>query len=214
MFELDIAMKHIRSRQRQTLFSIIAVALAVAIIIVSMSMMSGYMSILIDSTVENQAHITIMPGKDEDYIHLYRGLEDHIHNLEGVLAVSSYFQGEAALQYRHDVEGVVLYGINPYDENRVYLGLPINYYFQETRSGATLSVENYDRRASPILFGVYKLSEAKYVPRVVVFDTLFLPKFNGKIKIKSKSTAISVRNDVIKLAINDLIEKGWEEVRW
>ncbi|HIE31637.1 MAG TPA: ABC transporter permease [Methanosarcinales archaeon] len=119
MFELDIAMKHIRSRQRQTLFSIIAVALAVAIIIVSMSMMSGYMSILIDSTVENQAHITIMPGKDEDYIHLYRGLEDHIHNLEGVLAVSSYFQGEAALQYRHDVEGVVLYGINPYDENRV-----------------------------------------------------------------------------------------------
>ena len=113
----------------------------------------------------------------------------------------------------HDIKNKSV-GEGPYDENRVYLGLPINYYFQETRSGATLSVENYDRRASPILFGVYKLSEAKYVPRVVVFDTLFLPKFNGKIKIKSKSTAISVRNDVIKLAINDLIEKGWEEVRW
>ena len=119
MFELDIAMKHIRSRHRQTLFSIVAVGLSVAIIIVSMSMMSGYTSILIDSTIENQAHITVMPKENEDYIYLYRGLENHIHNQEGVEAVSSYFQGEAALQHRHDVEGVVLYGINPEDENRV-----------------------------------------------------------------------------------------------
>jgi len=102
----------------------------------------------------------------------------------------------------------------PYDENRVYLGLPINYYFQEIRFGAALNVKNYDRRASPLLFGVSKLAEAKYVPRVVVFDTLFLPKFNGKIKIKSKSTTVSVRDDIIKLAINDLRKKGWEEVQW
>lgn len=119
MFELDIAMKHIRSRHRQTLFSIVAVGLSVAIIIVSMSMMSGYTSILIDSTIENQAHITVLPKENEDYIYLYRGLENHIHNQEGVEAVSSYFQGDAALQHRHDVEGVVLYGINPEDENRV-----------------------------------------------------------------------------------------------
>jgi len=119
MFELDIAMKHIRSRHRQTLFSIVAVGLSVAIIIVSMSMMSGYTSILIDSTIENQAHITVLPKGNEDYIYLYRGLENHIHNQEGVVAVSSYFQGDAALQHRHDVEGVVLYGINPEDENRV-----------------------------------------------------------------------------------------------
>jgi len=119
MFELDIAMKHIRSRRRQTLFFIVAVGLSVAIIIVSMSMMSGYTSILIDSTIENQAHITVLPKENEDYIYLYRGLENHIHNQEGVEAVSSYFQGDAALQHRHDVEGVVLYGINPEDENRV-----------------------------------------------------------------------------------------------
>jgi len=119
MFELDIAMKHIRSRHRQTSFSIVAVGLSVAIIIVSMSMLSGYTSILIDSTVEKQAHITVMPKENEDYIHLYRGLENHIYGKEGVVAVSSYYQGEAALQHRHDVEGVVLYGINPEAENRV-----------------------------------------------------------------------------------------------
>ncbi len=81
--------------------------------------MSGYTSILIDSTIENQAHITIMPKDGEDYIHLYHGLEKHIYDLEGVEGVSSYFQCEAALQYKHNAEGVLLYGINPEDENRV-----------------------------------------------------------------------------------------------
>ena len=119
MFELDVASRHIRSRRRQTLFSVIAVALAVGIIIVFMSMMSGYMSILIDSTIENQAHITVYPKENEDYIHLYHGLEKHINDQEGVEAVSSYFQGEAALQFKHNAEGVLLYGINPEDENRV-----------------------------------------------------------------------------------------------
>ena len=119
MFELDVAKRHIKSRRRQTLFSVIAVSLAVGIIIIFMSMMSGYTSILIDSTTENQAHITIMPKEGEDYIHLYHGLMNHIYDLEDVVAVSSYFQGEAALQYKHNVEGVLLYGINPEDENRV-----------------------------------------------------------------------------------------------
>ncbi len=119
MFEMDVATRHISSRRRQTLFSIIAVALAVGIITVAMSMMSGYMSILIDSTIENQAHITVMPKEGDDYIHLYHGLENHINTLEGVEAVSSYFQGEAALQHQHNAEGVLLYGINPENENRV-----------------------------------------------------------------------------------------------
>ena len=119
MFELDVATRHIRSRRRQTLFSIIAVSLAVGIIIIFMSMMGGYTSILIDSTTENQAHITIMPKEAEDYIHLYHGLENYIYDLEGIVAVSSYFQGEAALQYKHNAEGVLLYGINPEDENQV-----------------------------------------------------------------------------------------------
>ncbi len=119
MFEFDVAARHIKSRRRQTLFSIIAVALSVGIIIVFMSMMSGYMSILIDSTIENQAHITVLPKEGEDYIHLYHGLEKHIYEQEGVEAVSSYFQGDAALQHKHNAEGVLLYGINPSDENRI-----------------------------------------------------------------------------------------------
>ncbi|MCL7413117.1 MAG: ABC transporter permease [ANME-2 cluster archaeon] len=119
MFELDVATRHIRSRRRQTVFSIIAVSLAVAIIIIMMSMMSGMLSLMMESTIENQPHITVFPKENEDYIHLYHGLEKNILDREDVEAISSYFQGEAALQYKHSAEGVLLYGINPDDENRV-----------------------------------------------------------------------------------------------
>jgi lipoprotein-releasing system permease protein len=119
MFELEIALRHIRSRKRQTLFSVMAVALAVAIIVISMSMLSGFMKYIIDVTVEDQAHISILPKEDEDYIFLYHGLEDFIREQNGVMAVSSYYQGEAALQYRHNVEGAVLLGVNSGDEDRV-----------------------------------------------------------------------------------------------
>ena len=149
MFELDVATRHIRSRRRQTLFSIIAVSLAVGIIIISMSMMGGYTSILIDSTTENQAHITIMPKEGEDYIHLYHGLENHIYDLEGVEGVSSYFQGEAALQHKHNAEGVLLYGINPKDENRV-----VNRE-KDMLAGEFTSIENPGSR---IILG-YKLAK-------------------------------------------------------
>ncbi|MBN1133766.1 MAG: ABC transporter permease [Methanosarcinaceae archaeon] len=119
MFEVDIAFRHIRSRRRQTMFSVMAVALAVAIIIISMSMMSGFMKTIIDVTVENQPHITVSPKEGEDYIYLYHGFEDYVLGQEGVVAVSSYYEGEAALQYRHNVEGAMLLGVNPEDEDRL-----------------------------------------------------------------------------------------------
>jgi len=61
MFETVIALRHIRSRRRQTFFSVMAVALAVAMIIIFMSMLSGFMKNIIDVTVENQPHVTVSP---------------------------------------------------------------------------------------------------------------------------------------------------------
>jgi lipoprotein-releasing system permease protein len=119
MFEMSIAFRHIRARRRQTLFSVISVALSVAIIIVSISMLNGFMENIIDTTVENQAHITVFPKENEEKIYLYHGLEDYLTQQEGVIAVSSYYQGEAALKYRHNVEGIVLSGIVPENEDRV-----------------------------------------------------------------------------------------------
>ena len=119
MFEMNIAIRHIRSRHRQTLFSVMAVALSIAIITITMSMLSGFSSYIVDSTVENQPHVTVSPEEDEDYIYLYHGLLNYVQGQEGVIAVSPRYQGDSALQYRHNVEGAELYGINPEDENRV-----------------------------------------------------------------------------------------------
>jgi len=96
-----------------------AVALAVAIIIISTSMLSGFVKQIIDITVENQAHITVLPKENEDFIFLYHGLENKIREQEGVIAVSSYYSGDVALQYRDNVEGAVLSGIDPEDEDMV-----------------------------------------------------------------------------------------------
>jgi len=119
MFEINIAIRHIGSRHRQTMFSVIAVALSVTIIIVSISMLTGFMENIIETTVENQAHITVSPKENEDHISLYHGLEGFIREQEGVIAVSSHYQGDAAIQYRHNVGGAVLLGVKPTDEDRV-----------------------------------------------------------------------------------------------
>ncbi len=119
MFEINIALRHIKARHRQTTFSVIAVALSVAIIIVSISMLTGFRENIIETTVENQAHITVSPKENEDYISLYHGLEGFIRKQEGVVAVSSYYQGDAAIQHRHNVEGAVFSGVRSMDEDLV-----------------------------------------------------------------------------------------------
>jgi len=83
MFEINIALRHIRSRHRQTIFSVMAVALAVAIITITMSMLSGFTSYIMDSTVENQPHVTVSPEGDEDYIYLYHGLLNYMRGAGG-----------------------------------------------------------------------------------------------------------------------------------
>jgi len=125
MFEINIALRHIKARHRQTTFSVIAVALSVAIIIVSISMLTGFRENIIETTVENQAHITVSPKENEDYISLYHGLEGFIRKQEGVVAVSSYYQGDAAIQHRHNVEGAVFSGVRPMDiDDTVTLSFP------------------------------------------------------------------------------------------
>ncbi|WP_135611424.1 ABC transporter permease [Methanococcoides sp. AM1] len=120
MFELSIAMRHINSRRRHTLFSLIAVALAVATIVVLMSMMSGVQEELIEITIENAPHIVVSSQSGaEDDLHLYNHLMYLILQKEGVVAVSPYLSGQAALKYKDNAEGVLLKGIEPHAEELV-----------------------------------------------------------------------------------------------
>lgn len=120
MFEFTIAMRHINSRRRHAFFSLIAVALAVSTIIVLMSMMTGVQEELLEITIENAPHIVISPQpEDGDELHLYKYLMSVMSEKEGVVAVSPYLSGQAALKYKDNAEGVLLKGIEPEAEDRV-----------------------------------------------------------------------------------------------
>lgn len=119
MYELKIAMRHVFSRRRQTLFAVLAVTLAVAVITVMMALLSGFQTELIQSTIENNPHIVINPQHEGDFIHLYRYISARIAEKEGVVAVSPKYLGQAALKYRNKADGVSLQGVDPEAEDMV-----------------------------------------------------------------------------------------------
>jgi lipoprotein-releasing system permease protein len=119
MYELKIALKQVFSRRRQTFFAVLAVSLAVAVITVMMAMLSGFQTELIQSTIENNPHISINPQHEGDFIHLYEYISTRIAEKEGVVAVSPKYLGQVALKYRNNAEGVSLQGVDPEAEDMV-----------------------------------------------------------------------------------------------
>ncbi|MDW7730964.1 MAG: ABC transporter permease [Methanolobus sp.] len=120
MYELQIALRHISARKRLTFFAVFAVALAIGVIVVMMSLMTGFTDELIATTVENSPHIVITPQEDDqEFIHFSDYYSEQIRNTEDVIAVSTVFSGQAALQYKDNAEGVDLLGIDPATENAV-----------------------------------------------------------------------------------------------
>jgi lipoprotein-releasing system permease protein len=120
MYELKIALRQVLSRRRQTFFAILEVALSVAVITVMMAMLSGFQTELVQSSIENNPHIVINPqNEEEEFIHLYRYNSARIAEKEGVIAVSSKYLGQAALEYRDNAEGISLQGVEPEAEDKV-----------------------------------------------------------------------------------------------
>lgn len=71
---------------------------------------------LLEITIENTPHIVISPqSEDGDELHLYKYLTSVISEKEGVLAVSPYLSGQAALKYKDNTEGVLIKGIEAED---------------------------------------------------------------------------------------------------
>jgi len=105
-------------------------------------------------------------------------------------------------------------------EKRLYLGLPINY----ATYNATLITKNFDRRSSPLIFGVYEIN-GNYIPRILIFKSIFLKDFNGNCVIKKKLSKsrgeITLESDlsnneifdkVMKDAFENLKTSNWELV--
>ena len=61
MLALFITVRHIATRRRQTLLSVLAIGLAVAISLTSVSLQDGFQGMLFDIIVEDLPHVTVTP---------------------------------------------------------------------------------------------------------------------------------------------------------
>ncbi|MGP8328819.1 MAG: ABC transporter permease [Methanosarcinaceae archaeon] len=112
MYELFIAMRHLTSRRRQTIFSVLAVGLAVTLLMWSQAMMVGFTNEMYAKTVDRMAHVTVEPKPNEDYIYLYSKLTKDIRGIDGVIGVSPVLTGQAAFKYKNVNKNVIMQGIH------------------------------------------------------------------------------------------------------
>ncbi len=112
MYELFIAIRHLTSRRRQTIFSVLAVGLAVMLLMWSQAMMVGFTDEMYSKTVDRMMpHVTVEPQEGEDYIHLYRKLIEDIDGIDGVVGISPVLSGPATFEYKSKNKNVVMQGI-------------------------------------------------------------------------------------------------------
>jgi lipoprotein-releasing system permease protein len=121
VFELFIAVRHLTSRRRQTILSVMAIGLAVMTLMVSQALMVGFTQELYGKTVDKMPHVTVKPKSGEDYIHLYQDLTGKIGNIEEVKGVSPVLEGQATFKYKDLSRNIKLQGIliKDYDVLRI-----------------------------------------------------------------------------------------------
>jgi lipoprotein-releasing system permease protein len=120
VYELFIAIRHLTSRRRQTIFSVLAVGLAVMLLMWSQAMMVGFTDEMYSKTVDSMMpHVTVEPQEGEDYIHLYRNLIEDINEIDGVIGISPVLTGAATFEYKGKNKNVVMQGIRVEDHDSV-----------------------------------------------------------------------------------------------
>lgn len=119
VYELFIAIRHLTSRRRQTILSILGIGLAVMILMISQASMVGFSQEMYKKTVDKMPHITIEPKPGEDYIYLYRSLAEDIRSIDEVVGVSCVLSGQATFGYKDTSKNVIIQGILIEDHDSV-----------------------------------------------------------------------------------------------
>ncbi len=117
---VSIAIRHIISRRRQTLLSVLAVALAVSISVIFTSLVNGQQQILTGLVEEKLPHVTVEPKQGDDFIHLYKSLLDRIASLPGIKSYAASLSTAATLSRKDKTKNALLKGSNPIDIDKIY----------------------------------------------------------------------------------------------
>lgn len=118
-FEWMVAMRHLRSRRKNTfvslitVISILGIMVGVAALITVISVMTGFSSYMQDRILGTTSHILITGvGGIEDA----QDVVSKVLDIDGVLAAAPYVMGQSLLKVGGDVTGVVVRGIDPVQE--------------------------------------------------------------------------------------------------
>lgn len=115
-----IAFRHIISRRRQTILSVLAVALAVSISVIFTSLVTGQQQILTGLVEEKLPHITIKPQPGEDFIHLYKALLDKVGSLPGIKSRAASLSSTATVSRKDRTKNALLKGSDPLEIDQIY----------------------------------------------------------------------------------------------
>ncbi|WP_445474857.1 ABC transporter permease [Methanococcoides methylutens] len=119
-YELFIAIRHLKSRRRQSLISISAIGIAVTILVISNAFMAGFTEEIYDVTVDSLPHVVVTPDEEEEHIHFYNSILPRIESIEGVVGTSPALEGEATLRYKEKTLNVLMKGIVAEKEDSVF----------------------------------------------------------------------------------------------
>jgi len=144
----------------------------------------------------------------------------YIGKKRGRKFTGGFRMGLADSAFSHEIKDANMNGYLKSDkERRPYLGLPVTYATYR----ATLKEENFDRRASQLIFGVYEIN-GNYIPRILIFRSIFLPDFkrnfviDKKIKRNREEVKITLRAQLpsnvqlIRNCCRNLLKNSWEVV--
>ncbi|HTA16347.1 MAG TPA: ABC transporter permease, partial [bacterium] len=116
--EASLAAQHLAPKRRRGfinligLISILGVAVSVAGVIIVVSVMNGFRRDIRDRIIGTNAHVLVNAYGKQGIPH-WQALCERIKAIDGVVAVSPYFQGQIMLKSEGGVTGVIVQGILP-----------------------------------------------------------------------------------------------------
>jgi len=116
--EAGLAAQHLAPKRRRGfinligLISILGVAVSVAGVIIVVSVMNGFRRDIRDRIIGTNAHVLVNAYGKQGIPH-WQALCTRIQGIDGVVAVSPYFQGQIMLKSEGGVTGVIVQGILP-----------------------------------------------------------------------------------------------------
>jgi len=96
-----------------------AIAVGLAIFIMMNAMMVGFSDELITLTVDNSPSVVVQPKQDNEYIYLYKGVEDYVLGIDGVSNVSPVLSLQGVASYKDKSRGASITGFEPSKETKI-----------------------------------------------------------------------------------------------